>query len=43
MLADAAILRAAGQEAEASRAFDEFARRVPPEVASAFATLGASD
>src|SRR5215468_385803 len=43
MLADAAILRAAGQDAAARRAFDEFARRAPPDVASAFTALGAFD
>ena len=43
MLDDAAILRAADQDAEARRAFDEFAARVPPEVASAFAGLRAPD
>jgi len=43
MLDDAAILRAADQDTEARRDFDEFARHVPPDVASAFAGLRASD
>ena len=43
MLHDASILRAAGQEAEAHAAFDEFARRVPPDVAAAFAGPRGSD
>ena len=40
MLHESSILRAAGQFAEARRAFDEFARRVPADVASAFAGAG---
>ncbi len=41
MLQDASILRADGQEAEADVAFAEFARRVPPDVAAAFAAPAA--
>ncbi len=40
MLDDAAVLRAADQQAAAQKAFDEFARRVPGEIANAFAPLG---
>jgi hypothetical protein len=44
MLHEAALLRAAGREPEADQAFAEFARRVPPDVATALGAPGvASD
>jgi spermidine synthase len=39
LLHDAAIFRAAGRDADAQEAFENFARRVPPDVARAFGGL----
>ena len=40
MLYDASVLRAAGEDADARATFDEFARRVPGDVAAAFGVHG---
>jgi hypothetical protein len=43
MAYDAAVLRAAGQEEDARAALEEFARRVPPDVAAAFGAPAGSE